>query len=110
MINTKIRLVAFTQDCENYGTAEQPSWKFKGGVEVLVSILTMDEAVKGHDFLKGLINKATPLINSKSDLFEREVMDWGLFQVGEYTPDERDQLDFEDRILYPPYTIAELSA
>ena len=110
MTDANIRLIAFTQDHENYGDADAPHWKPKGGVEVRVATLTLEEAVRGQTYLQGLIDAALPSIEYAGDMFERSVINWSVFFEGEYTPDENDQMEYEGRITYPPHTIAELIA
>lgn len=70
-----MKLVIYTQIKENYGTADKPYWKFKGGETYIVPNLTVDHAVKiGKTGIPTLIS----LIESRNPMFEEYVQNWAL--------------------------------
>ena len=79
-----MQVVITTQIRENYGTAEKPYWKFKGGDTYVVSNLSVAQTLKikesGIPTLKGLIE-------TRNDGFEEYVVDWSILddeaKVGE---------------------------
>lgn len=105
---SKFRLVAYTQDWENYGDAETPRWKPKGGSEFVIAELSLEDAAKGYTFLRGLVEAAAEKINYRDDMFDCWMIDWELLGEGELTPFERDQMRFDGRIDYPPRKIEEM--
>ncbi len=105
-----VRVIAFTQDHENYGDETRPHWKAKGGIEVLVAAISLEEALKGKKFLEGLVDAACEKIVVNNEMFERYVINWDLFFEGEMTPDEEMQMEYEGRIIYPPKTLDRLYA
>jgi len=70
-----MKLVIYTQCKENYGTADKPYWKFKGGDTYIVPNLTADHAVKiGKTGIPTLIS----LIESRNPMFEEYVQNWAM--------------------------------
>lgn len=68
-----MKLVINTQIRENYGDADQPFWKFKGGETYIVPNLTVEQVLKIKD--KG-IPTLTALIESNNPMFEEYVQNW----------------------------------
>ena len=103
-----IRLVAYTQDWENYGENGQARWKAKGGIEVIIANLTVDEACRGQAVLQRMVDMARPIVDHKCDDFERTIIGWSLVFDGELTNDERLQMEFDGKITNPPFTLENL--
>jgi hypothetical protein len=102
-----VRLVAITQDYENYGENGRDHWKAKGGIEVLVATLTIDEASMGQSALQALVDVARNIVECQGNEFERRIIGWNLYFAGELTPDEKLCVEFEEEIT-PPYTLESL--
>lgn len=86
----KFRLVAFTQDHENYGEPGSPDyWKPKGGSEWAVKELTLKEVVDlAYTGLQAIVHAAQGTIEQNGDMFKSFLVDWELYAPGESTPDE----------------------
>jgi hypothetical protein len=70
-----MKIVITTQVRENYGSADKPYWKFKGGETFVVPDLTVEQVMKvkerGIPTLKSLIEVRNPM-------FEEYVIDWAI--------------------------------
>lgn len=70
-----MKLAIYTQIKENYGTADKPYWKFKGGETYIVPNLTVDHAAK---ISKTGIPTLLSLIEDRNDSFEEYVQNWAM--------------------------------
>ena len=70
-----MKIVIQTQVRENYGDANKPYWKFKGGETYIVPNLSVEQTLKIKD--KG-IPTLMALIESNSDMFEEYVQNWAI--------------------------------
>ena len=70
-----MKIVINTQIRENYGDANKPYWKFKGGETYIVPNLSVEQTLMIKD--KG-IPTLTALIESNSDMFEEYVQNWAI--------------------------------
>jgi len=70
-----MKLVIYTQIKENYGDADKPYWKFKGGETYIVPNLTVAQALKIKD--KG-IPTLLSLIEDRNNSFEEYVQNWAV--------------------------------
>ena len=99
-----MKLFVFTQVVENYGSATCPRWKFKGGSEYCVARLSYSDAAQaGHEGLWALVQAALERhnISCSNDIYQEHLLDWSLEEDDYHTPDERCQLEFEGKIVYP---------
>jgi hypothetical protein len=91
-----MKILITTQYRENYGTAEEPYWKFKGGE---------DYFILGVDPLKValglLIEKVRGEIEYSGDYTEEYILDWELVADDTLSPFERDQMELDGEILIP---------
>lgn len=91
-----MKILITTQYRENYGTAEEPYWKFKGGE---------DYFILGVDPLKvapGLLVEQVRGQVEFSDAYAEEyILDWELVADDYVTDFERSQLEYEGSIQYP---------
>lgn len=71
-----MKLVIHTQYKENYGDAEKPHWKFKGGSVYVVENLTLEQAVRGRDNHPRL----SQLIESKNSMSEEYIVGVSIMQ------------------------------
>jgi hypothetical protein len=71
-----MKLVITTQYKENYGDAEKPHWKFKGGATYVVENLTLEQAVRGRDSHP----KLSQLIESQNSMSEEYIVGASIMQ------------------------------
>jgi hypothetical protein len=91
------KLLITTQVYENYGDADQPYWKPKGGVDYVVKNLTSLVLTTIRD----LVDAVRPQIEQDNDYFREHVIHWELVADEYLTEFELDQLEFEGKIVYP---------
>ena len=98
-----MKVIVFTQVYENYawredgtiGTGAEAYWKAKGGDEyVITGIWDEEEATVAVMALRDQIEKA-------NDYMTETIVDYQLADNEELTPFEKDQLQYEGRIVYP---------
>lgn len=70
-----MKIAIYTQVRENYGSADKPYWKFKGGEVFVVPDLSVEQTLKVKE--RG-IPTLSALIGSSSDMFEEYVADWAI--------------------------------
>jgi len=96
-----MKLYIWTQVLENYGDAEKPHWKAKGGGEYFVPGVTTEN-----------LDKALALvlddIGLSNEYFQEYVRGWDLVEDDFMTQFERDQLEYDGRIAYPA-TVLEIN-
>ena len=90
------KLMISTQVYENYGSAEKPHWKAKGGC---------DYAVRNFN---GNYSKALAVVTALRDKIEQDneylrehIIDWAIEADDYLTEDERLQIQYEGKIIYP---------
>ena len=100
----KYRLIAFTQDHENYawledgslGTGDNAYWKAKGGSDWCVAELTQQEVTAlGQTGMQALVDAACPKVEQNNDGYRSYILDWEIFSPGEMTQTEKDYKEFE---------------
>jgi hypothetical protein len=91
-----VRLIAYTQYSENYGSSAVPYWKNKGGSEYLIALLTIEEASRGQEYLQDLVNIAAPKIEGQwsPGYSEERVLGWSLYFGDELTEDEKSDAEY----------------
>ena len=70
-----MKVVITTQVRENYGSADRPYWKMKGGEVFIVPDLTVEQTLKVKE--RG-IPTLKALIETHSDMFEEYVVDYAI--------------------------------
>jgi len=80
-----MKIAITTQIRENYGDADKPYWKFKGGSVYVVPNLSVEQALevkeKGMPTLKALIE-------TRNECFEEYVADWSILDDDAMVCDE----------------------
>jgi hypothetical protein len=98
-----MKLLITTQVYENYawnedgtiGTGDAAYWKAKGGDEYVVTgIWDEEEATVAVMALREEIEKA-------NDYMTESIVDYQLLDNDELTPFERDQMEYEGKIVFP---------
>jgi hypothetical protein len=93
-------LIITTQYKENYGDAENPYWKFKGGCEYKI-VDFMGNEQQARDMVEYIRNR----IEYAHDMAMEYIIDWAIKPDDYLTQFERDQLEFEGKITYPAEVI-----
>jgi hypothetical protein len=91
-----MKLVIYTQIKENYGSADKPYWKFKGGSTYIVPNLSAKQVLKIKD--KG-IPTLLSLIEDLNNSFEEYVQNWAILDDDVATHEDWDSpyiLSFTD--------------
>jgi len=89
------KLVILTQVYENYGSAEKPHWKAKGGDNYVVSNFTQFNEVQA------VVDSIRDRLEIDDDFYNEYIIDWYVAEDDYLTQDERNQLEFDGRITYP---------
>jgi len=89
------KLLIQTQVHENYGDSQRPHWKAKGGNSYVVKNFTAFNSVPSYIMV--IRNK----IECDDDYLREHIIDWEVVADDYLTQDERLQLKYEGRILYP---------
>lgn len=91
-----MKILITTQYRENYGTPEEPYWKFKGGE---------DYFIEGVDPLKTapglLVEQVRGDIEYANPMSEEYILGWELVSDDYQTEFERSQLEYDGEIRYP---------
>lgn len=99
-------IVISTQVYENYGAhtwdgeGDCPQyWKAKGGSDYKV----LDVDINGD--LQAIVDRAAQRIVCDDDYYRESIISWSVEADDYLSPFERNQLEFEGKILYPEPTI-----
>jgi len=68
------KLVIHTQYCENYGDAESPRWKFKGGETYVLPELSQSEL----NGIEEIVNSIADEIEHRGEMTEEYVIGWSV--------------------------------
>lgn len=89
-------ILIYTQYKENYGDAENPYWKFKGGCEY--KILNFKGSTNEADSMVELVRSK---IEYDHEFAQEYIIDWAIKPDDFLTQFEHDQLEFDGKINYP---------
>lgn len=97
-----MKIAIETQVMENYGDAENPYWKAKGGNDYVI------ENVENTDrkTLRQVIDAAKSQIECDSEYYREWVISWGVVDDEYLTPFEQSQLEYEGVINFPAQKIS----
>lgn len=95
------KLLISTQYHENYGSAEEPYWKAKGGSDYVVKKFKggMADATQAIMALRDQIE-------SDNDFVREYIIDFRIVADDYLTDFERSQLEYEGKITYPAKELA----
>jgi hypothetical protein len=99
-----MKILITTQYRENYGTAEEPYWKFKGGEDYFILGVDPVKTAPGV-----LVEQVRGQIEYSGKMSEEYILDWELVSDDYVTDFERSQLELDGRIQCPA-KILELEA
>ena len=89
------KLLITTQVYENYGSAEKPHWKAKGGEDYVVPNFT------DFNTVTEVVLSLRDQIESDTDYFRESIICWNVVEDSYLTQFERSQLEYEGHITYP---------
>jgi len=89
------KLVILTQVYENYGSAEKPHWKAKGGLNYVVPNFTQFNSAQA------VVDSCRDQCEIDDEFYNEYIVDWYVVEDDYLTQDERNQLEFDGRITYP---------
>ena len=91
-----MKILITTQYRENYGTAEEPYWKFKGGEDYFILGVDPVKTAPGV-----LVEQVRGQIEYSGAMSEEYIQDWELVADDYVTDFERSQLELDGVIQYP---------
>ena len=92
------KLMIFTQVYENYGDAQKPHWKAKGGSDYVVKNIDVNRA-------SDIATWAAGQIEQDNEAFREYIIGWEVVADDYLTEFERSQLEYEGRIMFPAQEI-----
>ena len=95
------KLLITTQVYENYGTADEPYWKPKGGSDYVVKKFKGGEAAATMAVM-GLRSQ----IECDNEGYREYILGWEIVGDKHLTEFEKSQLDYEGKITYGPKELA----
>lgn len=94
------KLMISTQVFENYGDADKPYWKAKGGNDYVVK--------KFRDFnrVTETVMALSSQIEQDNDYFREHIIGWEVVADDYLTEFEKSQLEYEGKITFGPHELA----
>jgi len=89
------KLLIQTQVYENYGSADQPHWKAKGGGDYVI------KKFRDFDRVTETVIAVRGQIEQDNDMFRETIIGWEVVTDDYLTEFERSQLEYEGKITYP---------
>jgi hypothetical protein len=91
-----MKILITTQYRENYGTAENPYWKYKGGEDYFILGVDPVKTAPGV-----LVEQVRGQIEYSGAMSEEYILDWELVADDALSPFEQDQLELDGAVQYP---------
>ena len=91
-----MKIMITTQYRENYGSPDEPYWKFKGGSEYFINGVDPLKVAPGL-----LVDKVKTQVEYANPMSEEYILDWELVADDFMTDFEKDQLEYEGQIRFP---------
>ena len=89
------KLLITTQVYENYGDADKPYWKAKGGSDYVV------KKFKQFNKVTEVVMALRGQIEQDNEFFQESIIGWEVVADDYLTEFERSQLEYEGKITYP---------
>ena len=93
------KLLITTQTYENYGTADEPYWKPKGGSDYVVKKINVNKVTETVMALRSQIE-------CDNEFYREYILGWEVVANDYLTEFEKDQLEYEGKIRYPAKELA----
>jgi len=94
------KLLITTQVYENYGDADKPYWKAKGGSDYVV------KKFKQFNKVTEVVMALRGQIEQDNEFFREHIIGWEVVADDYLTEFERSQLEYEGKITYPAHELA----
>jgi hypothetical protein len=88
------KLLITTQVVENYGSAEEPYWKPKGGSDYVVKGIDVNSA-------REIVEALRPQVECNNEYCHEYILGWEVVSDDYLTEFEQSQLDYEGVIRFP---------
>ncbi len=88
------KLFITTQTVENYGDAENPYWKPKGGCDYFVENVDVNS-------VKEIVESVRTQCESNNEYYIEYILGWEVVSDDFMTEFEKDQLEYEGKIRFP---------
>ena len=88
------KLLIQTQVYENYGSADEPYWKAKGGCDYVVKKINVNKVTETVMGLRGQIEQ-------DNEFYREYILGWEVVANDYLTEFEQSQLEYEGKITYP---------
>lgn len=96
------KLLITTQYCENYGSAEEPYWKFKGGSEYVVKGLDFYADYEWADAkIDQILVRVRDQVEWSDSMSESYILGYKIVADDYLTEFERSQLEYDGKIDFP---------
>jgi len=93
------KLLIQTQVYENYGSADEPYWKAKGGSDYVVKRINVNKVTETVMALRSQIER-------DNEFCTETIIGWEVVSNDYLTDFERSQLEYEGKITYPAKELA----
>jgi hypothetical protein len=93
------KLLITTQVYENYGSADEPYWKPKGGSDYVVKKINVNKVT---ETVMGLRSQ----IECDNEFYREYILGWEVVANDYLTEFEKDQLEYEGKIRFPAKELA----
>jgi hypothetical protein len=93
------KLLITTQVYENYGSADEPYWKPKGGSDYVVKKINVNKVTETVMALRSQIE-------CDNEFYREYILGWEVVANDYLTEFEKDQLEYEGKIRYPAKELA----
>jgi hypothetical protein len=94
------KLLITTQVYENYGTADEPYWKPKGGADYVV------KKFKDFNRVTETVMALRPQIECDNEFYREHIIGWEIVANDYLTDFERSQWEYDGKITYPAKELA----
>ena len=94
------KLLIITQVYENYGTADEPHWKPKGGSDYVV------KKFKDFNSVTETVMALRPQIEQDNEFYREHIIGWEIVANDYLTDFERSQWEYDGKITYPAKELA----
>lgn len=94
------KLLITTQVYENYGDADKPHWKAKGGGDYVI------KNFKKFNKVTETVMAVRSQIEQDNDYFRESIIGWEVVADDYLTQFERDQMEYEGKITFPAQELA----
>lgn len=94
------KLLITTQVYENYGSADKPYWKAKGGSDYVV------KEFRDYNQVTEAVMVLRPQIEQDNEYYREHIIGWEIVADDYLTDFERSQWEYEGKITYSPKELA----